>query len=94
MYRFFFGEQFYIAIGTITTTLHVRLLPRFCGLLGEQDAVPLLESDPVARKFIIRRESGWMCRFCYLARGRHFLECVDSFAILIQSVHEMHGGRG
>jgi len=69
-------------------------LPRFCRLLGEKDAVSLLDSDSVAGKLVIRRKSGWVCRFCYLARGRYFLERVDSIAILIQSVHEMHGGRG
>jgi hypothetical protein len=34
------------------------VLPRFCGLLGEKDAVSLLDSDSVTRKFIVRRKSG------------------------------------
>ena len=33
-------------------------LPRFCGLLGEEDTVPLLNRNPVTRKLVIRGEPG------------------------------------
>jgi len=54
----------------------------------------LLDSDSMTRKFIIRRKSGWVRRFCYLAPRRYFLERVDSVAVLIQSIHEVHDRRG
>lgn len=65
-------------------------LKRTRGKLSEKDVETLLQSDTVTRKFIVRREASRMGRFSGLASGVGLLQGIDTFALFVGVVHQVH----
>jgi hypothetical protein len=65
----------------------------FPGSFGEVDIKSLLTCNSMAAELVVRRKSCRVGTFCYFSIGGLFLGSVDSFAIGIEIIHEVHGSK-
>jgi len=78
--------MFKIALGAHLLAKNLEVL-----LLGDEKTVALLEGDAVSRVLVVGREASRVCGLCDLGAS-DLLQGVDTLALGIESVHQMHIG--
>jgi hypothetical protein len=66
-----------------------------CGkltLLGQEQAISLLQRHPMSRVLVVGRKSRRVRRLGHFT-GDHLVQGVDALAIGIEGIHEMHAER-